>query len=175
MSAGASLYKGMFTGHVSRHLRQDSCPKTQNICALDCSSLPYVGLSTVAGNQLRPCGQRRPDSWVNLSLFLFLTWVQVRKARSSISPVTKHVGTVNLITEATLKVDLSQSLILTHSSSARQDGLLTQGLASAQLMCSGPFYLFQNQIKQAKKLLTGFCFWTYSKDRQTQEHLRQPH
>lgn len=68
-------------------------------------------------------------------------------------PVAKCMGTVNLITEATFKEDLSQSLFLTHSSSDRKDGVLTQFLPSAQLMCSGPFYLYQNKIKQAKKLL----------------------
>ena len=117
MLAGESLYKGMFTGHISLHLHWNSCPKTQNMHALDCNNLPYAGLYVVAGNQLRPCGQRRPDSWVNLSFFISIMWVEARRARRSLSLVTEHVSTVNLITEATFKVDLSQSLILTHSSS----------------------------------------------------------
>lgn len=142
MSARESLYKGMFRGHVSLHPRWNSCPKTQNVHALDCNNLPYAGLYTVTGNQLRPCGQRSPDSWVSLSLFISITWVEVRRARSSLSPVTEHVSTVYLTAEATFKVDLSQSLILTRSSSGRQDVVQTQFPTSPWLRCSGPGKLF---------------------------------
>lgn len=126
MSAGESLYKGMFTGHISLHLHSNSCPKTQNVHALDCNNLPHAGLYTIAGNQLRPSGQKRPDSCVNLSLFISIAWVEASRARKSLSPETKHVSTVNLMAEDTFKVDLSQSLLLTHSCSDKQDMAQTQ-------------------------------------------------
>lgn len=53
-------------------------------------------------------------------------------------PATKRVSTVNLIAEATFKVDLSQSIILTHFSSDSHDVVQTQFLTSPRLRCSGP-------------------------------------
>lgn len=161
MSAGETLYKGMFTGHVSLYLRQNSCPKTQNMHALVCNNLPCMGLYIMAGNQLRPCGQRRPDSWVNLSLFIFVPWGEARKARSSLSPVTECVSTVNLIHLQGGFKPVSH-FWLTPAVTGKTWSKLRSwpSLSWDAVDHASPFYLFRNKIKQAKKLLKGLCFWT---------------
>lgn len=147
----------MFTGHVSLHLRWNSCPKTQRVHPLDCNNLPCAGLYIVAGNQLRPCGQRRPDSWVNLSLFISVTRAEARRARSSLSPVTEREHCEPH--RWSHLQDLSQSLILTHSSSDRQDVVQTQFLTSPQLRCSGPcnplFTFFRTKSSRQRSCLEG--------------------
>lgn len=168
----------MFTGHVSLHLRWNSCLKTQSVHPLDCNNLPYAGLYIVAGTQLRPCGQRRPDSWVNLSLFISVTWVEARRASSSLSPVTEREHC-----EPHRWSHLQGGFKpVSHFDSLQQwqtrcgpNSAPDLPSAAMQWTLQAPFYLFQNKIKQAKKLLEGLCFWTYSKGSQTLQHLRQPH
>lgn len=173
MSAGESLYKGMFTGHASLHLHWNSCPKTQNMHALHCHRLLYAGPYTVAENQLRPCGQRR--SWMNLSLFVSIMWVEESKEQ----PLT--CDWVSALWTSSLKppqggfkpvppLDSLQQWQANHGPSSVQTPLGCGAVDHASL-----FHLVHFKIQLAKNVLKGLCLWTYIKDSQTQEHLWQPH
>lgn len=171
MSAGESLYKGMFTGHVSLHLHWNSCPKTPNMHTLHCHRLLYAGPYIVAENQLRPCGQRTPYSWVNLNLFISIMWVEDSKEQ----PLTCDCQHCKPHRWSHLKVDLNQSLLLNYSSSDSKPW--SQLSSNSPWLQSSGLQIFFTwfKIQLAEKLLKGLCLWTYSKGSQTQEHLWQPH
>lgn len=157
MSAGETLYKGMFTGHVSLHLHCNSCPKTQNMHALHCHRFLCVGPYIVAENQLRPCGQRRPDSWVNLSLFISIMWVEDSKGQ----PLTCDSQHCELHCWSHLKVDLNQLLLLNHSSSDRQIMVPAQfqlPLAAVQWTMQAFFTCFISKSSWQRSCLKGSAF-----------------
>ena len=116
-----------------------------------------------------------PDTWVNLSLFISITQVEARRARSSLPPATERVSTVILTAEATFEVELSQSLILTVTGKTWCKLSSWPPLSWDTMDHASPFYVFQNKIKKAKKLLKGLCFWIHSKGSRSQKLLRQPH
>lgn len=157
MSAGESLYKGMFTGHVSLHLHWNSCPTTQNMHALHCHRLPYEGPYIAAENQLRPCGQRMPESWVNLILLISIMWVQESREQ----PLTCDCQHCESHHWSHLKVDLNQSLLLNHSSSDRQTMFPAQfqlPLAAVQWTVQAFFIGFISKSSWQRSCLKGCAF-----------------
>lgn len=131
MSGGESLYKGMFTGHVSLHLHWNSRLKTHNMHALHCHRLLSADPYIAAEKQLRPCGQRRPHSQVNLSLFISTLWVE-----ESEEPLTcETVSIVNLMAEVTSRwIKSSPSFWITPAVTGKPRSQLN----SNWLCCSGP-------------------------------------
>lgn len=156
MSAGESLYKGMFTGHVSLHLHWNSCPKTQNMHALHWHRFLYSSSCIVAENQLRCCGQRRPDSWVNSSLFISIMWVEESKEQ----PLTcdcQHCEPHP--PQGELKpVPPFESLQQWQANHGPSSAPAPLGCGAVD--CASLFHLVHFKIQLAKKLLKGLCLWT---------------